>query len=94
MTSPSRILVFCGLLAGLIAPLATGTARADEPKSRPASDWVITRAQLNKTECTCRLRGENLPVGSEVCMQNGMFRCQMNQNVTTWQPLATPCPQS
>ena len=94
MTSKCRMTGFSGLLATLALVTTAGISLAQDLRARPASDWVITRAQLNKTECTCRLRGENLPVGSEVCMQNSMFRCQMNQNVTTWQPLASPCPLS
>lgn len=88
-------MTFLSGLAAIALPLLTSTPlRAQDQTVRPASDWVITRAQLNKTECTCRMRGENLPVGSEVCMQQGMFRCQMDQNVTSWRPLQTPCPQS
>lgn len=81
-------------LSALALPLVPAIALAQDARNRPASDWVITRAQLNKTECTCRMRGENLPVGTEVCMQNGMFRCVMDQNVTSWRSLAAPCPQS
>lgn len=74
---------------------AFAPVQAQELRSQPTGGaWVVTKAQLNKTECTCRLRGESLPVGSEVCMQDNMFRCQMDQNVTTWRPLASPCPQS
>lgn len=93
MVPTFRFLALAGLIA-LAQPVVSSHGRAEEARARPASDWVITRAQLNKTECTCRMRGENLPVGSEVCMQNSMFRCQMDQNVTSWRSLATPCPQS
>lgn len=77
------------LLWGALLPVS-----AEELRPRPMGDWVITKAQANKTDCSCRMRGQSLPVGSEVCMQDGMFRCQMEQNVTTWHPLASPCPQS
>jgi hypothetical protein len=69
-------------------------AAAQDMRSRQVGQWVITKAQANKTDCSCRMRGQDLPVGSEVCMHDAMFRCQMNQNVTTWSPLASPCPQS
>jgi hypothetical protein len=69
-------------------------ARA-EVRGRPAySPWIVTKAQMNKTECTCRIAGQSVPVGSIVCIQNGLFRRQMDQNVTTWHSLASPCPQS
>jgi hypothetical protein len=94
MPFTTRLAFLAGLMA-LAAPLLPAApAFAQDNATRFASERVIIRAQLNKTECTCRMRGENLPVGSEVCMQNGMFRCVMDQNVTSWRSLATPCPQS
>ncbi|MCZ8269185.1 MAG: hypothetical protein O9306_01325 [Beijerinckiaceae bacterium] len=92
--SKCRTSALAGLLATVWLLLAPVSLHAQEAQARPASDRVITRAQLNRTECTCRMHGENLPVGSEVCMRNGLFRCQMDQNVTTWRPLSKPCPQS
>lgn len=93
MVPTFRFTAIAGLFALALA-LFPAAALAQDASSRPASDRVIIRAQLNKTECTCRMRGENLPVGTEVCMQNGMFRCVMDQNVTSWRSLASPCPQS
>ncbi len=78
----------------LALPTLSPAALAEDIRARPASEWVVIRTQLNATECTCRMRGENLPVGTEVCMQNGLFRCVMEQNVTSWRSLASPCPQS
>ncbi|MGL5446079.1 MAG: hypothetical protein ACRDBL_02080, partial [Rhabdaerophilum sp.] len=95
----SRSSLFPGLLRASLPVAALiwafVPAQAQDLRSQPThSAWVITKAQLNKTECTCRIQGQSLPVGSEVCMQNSMFRCQMDQNVTTWRPLGSPCPQS
>jgi hypothetical protein len=84
-----RSVVVATFACGFLIP-----AQAQEPRARSVSDWVITKAQANKTECSCRMGGQSLPVGSEICMQNSMFRCQMDQNVTTWRPLSSPCPQS
>ncbi|MBN8534163.1 MAG: hypothetical protein J0L51_08720 [Rhizobiales bacterium] len=72
----------------------SGFTLAQDQPGQNSMSRVITKAQLNKTECTCRLFGQNLPVGSEICMRDSMFRCQMDQNVTSWRPLASPCPQS
>jgi hypothetical protein len=82
------------ILSVLALVWAASPVLAEEQRARPVGNWVITKAQLNKTECTCRLRGQDLPVGSEVCMQDSIFRCQMDQNVTTWRPMAAPCPLS
>lgn len=94
MMSKCRTSALAGLLATAWPLLGPVSLHAQESQARPAIDRVITRAQLNRTECTCRMHGENLPVGSEVCMRNSLFRCQMDQNVTTWRPLSKPCPQS
>jgi hypothetical protein len=86
------------LLRGVLPVIAlmgmTGSGMAQDRSGQDFMSRVITKAQLNKTECTCRLFGQNLPVGSEICMKDSMFRCQMDQNVTSWRPLASPCPQS
>lgn len=77
------------IVLGLLSPALAQNV------SRPASGIrVVTKTHLNQTQCTCRLSGQDLPVGSEICMQESLFRCQMDQNVTTWRPLASPCPQS
>lgn len=83
-----------GALPGIALLCSAGIGLAQDQSGQNFMSRVITKAQLNKTECTCRLFGQNLPVGSEVCMRDNMFRCQMDQNVTTWRPMASPCPQS
>jgi hypothetical protein len=83
-----------GVLPAIALVCATGIGSAQDRSSQNDLSRVIVKAQLNKTECTCRLFGQNLPVGSEVCMRDNMFRCQMDQNVTSWRPMASPCPQS
>lgn len=94
----SRTTLDSRLLGGLLPAIAlvctTGIGFAQDQAGQSFMSRVITKAQLNKTECTCRLFGQNLPVGSEICMKDNMFRCQMDQNVTTWRPMASPCPQS
>jgi hypothetical protein len=87
-----RLFLSGSLLAVALFPLAT--ARAEDRAQPVHTPWIITKAQMNKTECTCRIAGQSVPVGSIVCMQNGLFRCQMDQNVTSWHSLASPCPQS
>jgi hypothetical protein len=84
-------------LAALVAMLGLGLASpglGDDRNADSQSQRIVIKTQMNKTECTCRMAGMSLPVGSEVCIQNMMFRCQMDQNVTSWRALAAPCPQS
>lgn len=80
-------------LLALLTALGLGPVTAQD-NNRPPEPWIIKKTQLNATECTCRAQGQSLPVGSEICMGNGMFRCQMDQNVTSWKSLASPCPTS
>lgn len=91
-TSIARLLR--GALPAMMLIGMTASGMAQDHSGQNFMSRVITKAQLNKTECTCRLFGQNLPVGSEICMRDSMFRCQMDQNVTSWRPLASPCPQS
>lgn len=83
-----------GAIPAVVLVCMAATAQAQDRSGQNFMSRVIVKAQLNKTECTCRLFGQHLPVGSEICMRDSMFRCQMDQNVTTWRPLASPCPQS
>lgn len=81
------------ILLGLAIIAIAGPALAQDHNAR-TDVRILRKAQLNATECTCRLKGQSLPVGTEVCMGDGMFRCQMEQNVTSWKSLASPCPLS
>lgn len=92
--TPSMTRLLRGVLPAIALIGMTASGMAQDHSSQNFMSRVITKAQLNKTECTCRLFGQNLPVGSEICMKDSMFRCQMDQNVTSWRPMASPCPQS
>lgn len=75
----------------LIACLTAGSAPA-----RAASPWVALGAL--HPECTCRAKGANVALGSQICMAtaNGqrMAECVMEQNVTSWRATGLPCPEA
>lgn len=49
-------------------------------------------------ECSCRLDGDRVPLGTQACMTIGgrrsLYRCAMSQNVTSWERVADHCPSA
>lgn len=72
-----------------LAILAAAPAAAKSP-------WI--QAGLDNPECTCRSRGANLALGSQICIPTPggmkMAECVMEQNVTSWRATAAPCPEA
>ncbi|CAN1540294.1 hypothetical protein MCEMSEM23_01734 [Rhabdaerophilaceae bacterium] len=83
-------------LIGLFLLACASTAFAQDSLHAPSEPRIVVKVQSSTTDCTCRMRGESLPLGSEVCLETprgaALFKCQMDQNVTSWRPLARPCP--
>ena len=75
----------------LVACLATGSAPASA-----ASPWLALGAQ--HPECTCRVKGANVALGSQICMATAsgqrMAECVMEQNVTSWRATGQLCPEA
>lgn len=48
--------------------------------------------------CTCRYFGQSYEVGAVLCLRGPagpqLARCSMNQNITSWVPLAGTCPEA
>ena len=72
-----------------LAALAAAPAAAKTPLIMAGNDLP---------ECTCRSRGANLALGSQICIPTPdgmkMAECVMEQNVTSWRASAVPCPQA
>lgn len=87
-------LLVLGMVISGILPLA---AHAADHRHHPlffATPAEAEHAQ-NHPECTCRAAGQSHPLGAQICLAGGqLFRCTMDQNVTSWKPVGTPCPQS
>lgn len=45
-------------------------------------------------ECTCRANGQSYYEGTIMCIRGQLARCDMNQNVTSWQVIAEICPEA
>ena len=49
-------------------------------------------------DCTCRLFGESVPLGSRTCLRTAagsrIAICALDQNVTSWKPSASPCEEA
>lgn len=49
-------------------------------------------------KCTCRYKGEHLPLGALRCLQTPegprTAECVTEQNLTSWRPSREPCPQA
>lgn len=82
-------------LSGAVVALAAhATALSQEPvpRAEPA------QATHRHPECYCRAMGSIFSVGTQICMNMGsgakLYRCGMDQNVTSWQSDGTGCPQS
>lgn len=81
----------------LISGLLSLTVRAADHRHLPLAFATPAEAEhaQNHPECTCRAAGQSHPLGAQICLTGSqLFRCSMDQNVTSWKPLGTPCPQS
>jgi hypothetical protein len=49
-------------------------------------------------DCTCRLPGETVPLGTVACLspggRPGLYECAMNLNITSWRRVADGCPSA
>ena len=68
-----------------------------------AQEWGSRRfvqghSAQNLGECTCRAKGRDFGIGSQICMTsptgNAVFTCAMEQNVTSWRKVSGPCPEA
>ena len=92
---PSRLKFLA--LAVLFSSVIPVVAHSADHRHFPLSFATPADAEhaQNHPECTCRFAGESLPLGAQVCLTGGqLFRCAMDQNVTSWKPVGSPCPQS
>lgn len=84
------ILTTGGLLWVGVQTAAAGTGEFQGKYSA----WVPP----DNSKCTCRFKGEHLPLGSRRCLQTPQgartAECVTNQNITSWQPSDEPCPQA
>lgn len=85
-----RLLVVQTVIA---AGVAGAAARPLDFEGR-TSTWVAPE----NPKCTCRYKGEHLPLGTRRCLQTpkGLrtAECVTEQNVTSWRPTDEPCPQA
>lgn len=92
--------VFLGAGLFLIAslfPEAGSFARAGDFSSRPSSPFAkeAAREQAGKLpDCTCRAAGVSYQLGAQICIGQQLVRCAMDLNVTSWQAIGAPCPES
>lgn len=84
-------------LAALISSWDSGSIRAADRNGTPLAPTATENARHAQAhpECTCRAAGASHPIGAQICLTGGqLFRCSMDQNVTSWKPVGTACPQS
>jgi hypothetical protein len=57
---------------------------------------VLAAGSEAAADCTCRLPGTSAPLGSIACLspggKSGLYRCDMNLNITSWQRIGDVCP--
>jgi hypothetical protein len=85
--------IVLGFVASLPASLAMAQMREPAVSNRNAL-LSSTREASSQAPCTCRAMGSSFEVGTEVCINSAMFRCEMDQNVTSWRRTQNVCPTS
>lgn len=55
---------------------------------------LVAPAASADPNCRCRLYGEYYELGTTMCIRGNLRRCEMNQNNTSWKPIADFCPQA
>ncbi len=76
-----------------------GFARAEDTPNYLTSPYHgVTDGNGNIIPCRCRFRGEQLQLGTMVCMETQfgtvLARCDLMDNNTSWIPTRTPCVMS
>lgn len=83
-------LLFCLIAAALSASAQEAGRSAPDPSGSTKAHSHI--------ECSCRAQGRDHLVGTMICFETAAglasFKCEMDQNVTSWRPQTTPCPTS
>lgn len=74
-------------------------ARAEDTPNYLTSPYHgVTDGNGNIIPCRCRFRGEQLQLGTMVCMETPvgtvLARCDLMDNNTSWIPTRTPCVMS
>ena len=89
------------IIAAFLAVLPTALIAADDGDVRRVNSplYVQKNDQMRiypagKPECTCRAGGRSFGVGTTTCLGAALFRCEMDQNVTSWKPTKEACPLS
>lgn len=81
--------------AALALAGAVGTSALAED-SKPRFKGAENPPQTKAIPCSCRYKGEKIPIGSSICMKtaNGLrrARCSLYLNNTSWEFLEGDCP--
>ncbi len=100
MTGSRTGKVWRGLaVAVALSILLIDPARAEDTPNYPTSPYHgVTDGNGNIIPCRCRYRGEQLQLGTMVCMETHvgtvLARCDLMDNNTSWIPTRTPCVMS
>ncbi len=74
-----------GMAAALALPAAGGAQTGKHPGASQAN-----------SNCSCRLRGQDIALGQTVCMNTAsgpkLARCELTLNNTSWKIIANSCP--
>jgi hypothetical protein len=92
--------VWRGAAAAMTLSIALiGPAQAEDTPNYLTSPYHgVTDGNGNIIPCRCRFRGEQLQLGTMVCMETQfgtvLARCDLMDNNTSWIPTRTPCVMS
>ncbi len=68
------------------------------PTGASAVEFKHREPFVRADNCTCRFKGEDLPLGAQRCIFTPQgprtSECVLEQNVTSWRPGQEPCPQA
>ncbi|HEX4766933.1 MAG TPA: hypothetical protein VH414_11730 [Lichenihabitans sp.] len=80
------------------AAIAILCLAAMPPTGASAVDFKHREPFVPTHECTCRFKGENLPLGARRCLMTAqgprISECVTELNVTSWRPSYEECPQA
>lgn len=89
--APAALAMQPALAFAALMVLSAGPATSEEARHAAAPRAHRVHSHI---ECTCRALGRDHAVGTTICLNNALFRCGMDLNVTSWQAEGQPCPQS
>ena len=89
-----QVLLLGALLCGAGAVTQSVAQTGSVPGPAASERKADSQLRVGVSPCRCRYQGRSHALGAIVCMDGLRYRCELEQNVTTWRRLGPGCPSA